>query len=270
MSLIATGLTISGELHGHPSDVSAQYLVVGAGGGGGINGQGGGGAGAVLTGTTALIIGFPYVITIGQPNGYNNAGGGDIWGGDGDPSSLIGSKVSLTAFGGTGNIHSTYTGGTSGNGNVGGTGAGAVGGGGAGAGAVGGNAGAVPTYSGAGGDGISSSITGTPTYYGGGGAGAHYGNDYLSGLVGNPGLGGGGGAGAGGGGGGAGTPNTGGGGGAGSFSGNLTMGGNGGSGVVVIRIPTAFYTGNITGSPVVTTVGSDTVIQFNASGTYTA
>jgi hypothetical protein len=35
-------------------------------------------------------------------------------------------------------------------------------------------------------------------------------------------------------------------------------------------IPTASYTGTTTGSPVVTTSGSNTVVKFNSSGTYTA
>jgi hypothetical protein len=46
--------------------------------------------------------------------------------------------------------------------------------------------------------------------------------------------------------------------------------GNGGSGVVILSIPTARYTGTTTGSPTVTTNGSNTILTFNASGTYTA
>ncbi len=44
----------------------------------------------------------------------------------------------------------------------------------------------------------------------------------------------------------------------------------GGSGVVILRMPTAIYTGTVTGAPTVTTVGSDTVITFLGTGTYTA
>jgi hypothetical protein len=40
--------------------------------------------------------------------------------------------------------------------------------------------------------------------------------------------------------------------------------------VVIISIPTAFYTGTTTGSPVVTTSGSTTILHFNSSGSYTA
>lgn len=42
------------------------------------------------------------------------------------------------------------------------------------------------------------------------------------------------------------------------------------SGIVVIRIPTANYTGTTTGSPTVTTDGSDTIMKFTSSGSYTA
>ena len=44
----------------------------------------------------------------------------------------------------------------------------------------------------------------------------------------------------------------------------------GGSGIVILRMPTAIYTGTVTGAPTVTTVGSDTVITFLGTGTYTA
>ena len=46
------------------------------------------------------------------------------------------------------------------------------------------------------------------------------------------------------------------------------QGGNGGSGIVILRLPTADYSGLTTGSPTVTTDGSDTVLQFTGSGTY--
>jgi hypothetical protein len=84
-----------------------------------------------------------------------------------------------------------------------------------------------------GGDGIESSISGVPTYYGGGGGGLGWYDPYYSGQGGN-----------GGGGDGAstlgevgndGTPNTGGGGGGGSYNGTFYKGGDGGSGIVIIR-----------------------------------
>jgi hypothetical protein len=46
--------------------------------------------------------------------------------------------------------------------------------------------------------------------------------------------------------------------------------GNGGSGVVILRMLTSDYSGTTTGSPTVTTDGSYTVVKFTSSGTYTA
>jgi hypothetical protein len=63
-----------------------------------------------------------------------------------------------------------------------------------------------------------------------------------------------------------GTANTGMGGG-GSYS---VAAGNGGSGVVIISIPTIYYSGTTTGSPTVTTNGAFKVLTFTSSGTYTA
>jgi hypothetical protein len=45
---------------------------------------------------------------------------------------------------------------------------------------------------------------------------------------------------------------------------------SGGSGVVIISVPTANYTGTTTGSPTVTTNGANTVMKFTSSGSYTA
>jgi hypothetical protein len=64
----------------------------------------------------------------------------------------------------------------------------------------------------------------------------------------------------------AGTVNTGGGAGA-SWS---SSGNAGGSGIVIISIQTAYYTGTTTGSPTVTTSGTNTILTYTASGTYTA
>jgi len=87
-------------------------------------------------------------------------------------------------------------------------------------------------------------ITGSTVTYGGGGAGG----SSASGT--------------------AGTANTGGGGGGGG-AGSATSGA-GGSGVVIISVPTTNYSSTTTGSPTVTTYGSNTIIKFTASGTYTA
>jgi hypothetical protein len=68
-----------------------------------------------------------------------------------------------------------------------------------------------------------------------------------------------------------GTANTGGGGGgAGSFTGPSVVAGSGGKGVVILSVPTASYSGTSTGSPTITTSGSNTIMQFNGSGSYTA
>ena len=67
--------------------------------------------------------------------------------------------------------------------------------------------------------------------------------------------------------GGDGTANLGGGGGGSERGGS--RGGNGGSGVVILRVPSTDYSGTTTGSPTVTTDGSDKVITFTGSGSYT-
>ena len=67
----------------------------------------------------------------------------------------------------------------------------------------------------------------------------------------------------------AGTDGLGGGGGGGYAYSNASIAKDGGDGVVILRVPTARYTGTTTGSPTVTTTGTDTVIKFTASGSYT-
>jgi hypothetical protein len=66
-----------------------------------------------------------------------------------------------------------------------------------------------------------------------------------------------------------GTANTGGGGGGNHSTG---LGGTGGSGVVILRVPTSDYnqSGGTTGSPTVSIDGTDTIIKFTGSGSYTA
>ena len=279
---------------------SADFLVIAGGGGGGGSYSGGGGAGGYRNsyasetsgggGSTesdiTLTTGATYTITVGD-GGAAGSGGGNA-GSDGGVSSIIGTGVSITTVGGggggtgpsgpggrtggsgggggsssgtgggyPGGAGTTNQGFAGGNGSSSGTGYG--GGGGGGAGVAGAN------YSGGGGNGgngLASSITGSSvTRAGGGGAGSWTGEGSRAS------------GGSGGGGigadntqsGGAGSTNTGsGGGGAGQAA------GAGGSGVVILRVPTANYSGTTTGSPTVSTDGSDTVIIFNASGSYTA
>jgi len=261
-----------------PQIYDAEYLVVAGGGGAGKPGDnrsGGGGAGGLLTnyGGTAISFtgGITYTITVGA----GGAGGTTNTGAQGANSVLSGSDItSITSIGGGGGGGQTPTtggsgggggdteagaAGTVGQGNAGGNGTPggvAAGGGGGGAGAVGGNSSS--STGGAGGNGLANSITGASVTYAGGGGGI------CENGTGGSGGSGGGGAGTGGAGG-DGTANLGGGGGAGHSS-----AGDGGSGVVILRVATAKYSGTTTGSPTVTTDGSDTIIKFNASGSYTA
>ena len=267
---------------------SADYLIVAGGGSGGgtsaANNAGGGGAGGLLTGTQTLSTGTTYSFVVGAGgaaitgnlkgnNGSNSTAFGlTAIGGGGGGSYNAGGLNGGSGGGGGGNSGGTKGLGTTGQGNNGGIGKnytiGAGSGGGGGAGAVGGDAGANdPGPSGSGGIGIASSITGTSTYYSGGGGGAAYaaGGDL-------PGSGG-----TGGGGNGAysttpsatsGSVNTGGGGG--GATGTIFSSGAGGSGIVIISVPSANYTGTVTGSPTITTSGANTIIQFTSSGSYTA
>jgi len=269
---------------------------------------GGGGAGGLLTGSTTLTIGTTYSVTVGAggaggaystaaTSGTNSSitalsltavGGGS---GGGATSSAIYAAASCVSGGGGGSS-GAGTGGsgganTAGQGNAGGNflSNGIVyGGGGGGAGAAGGAPNNIgPSYAsngGAGGAGLSNSITGSAVYYagGGGGTGGWPGNNYGVGGVGGTGGGGtgtsftnGGGGNAGFIAGTAGTANTGGGGGGGGNNGTSNSNGlAGGSGVVILSVPTAYYSGTTTGSPTITTSGSNTIITFTASGSYTA
>ena len=133
--------------------------------------------------------------------------------------------------------------------------------------AVNGGANRDKAVAGRGGDGLYTKITGSLVGTGGGGGGASdfSGYDYAPIQNTYAGFGGGGGD-ASGGNAGSGTVNTGGGGGGGKYQ--SQPGGSGGSGVVVLRIKTSEYSGTTTGSPTVTTVGDDTVLVYNGSGTY--
>jgi hypothetical protein len=260
--------------------ITASYLMIAGGGSGGRSNGGGGGAGGYLESTATLSAGSTYTVTIGA--GGTAVSTATLRGNDGSSSSLSGTGLSLTSTGGGGGgsqggtaagrnggsggggAYPSGAGGTatSGQGFDGGLGATASGngGGGGGANSLGrtADAASLPQW---GGNGKSSSITGTAVNRGGGGGGG--GLDR-------------GGTGTSGGGNGAytanaeaGTANTGGGGGGGS-SGLATSSGAGGSGVVILSVPTIEYSGITTGSPTVTTSGSNTILQFNSSGSYTA
>jgi len=273
--------------------LSLEYLIVAGGGAGGNNfanspydgygnPAGGGGAGGLLTSTlSSPTVGNTLTVTVGGGGAGTTTAS---QGANGTNSSVTGTGVSLTCIGGGAggqeqvqsgtdggsgggaSANGTSGSGTTGQGNDGGASpSGYPGGGGGGAGAAGGNS--TSTVAGDGGIGIQSNITGTQAYYaggGGGGAASYQGKTAGAGGAGGGGAGNSSGAGAngtdftGGGGGGAGT----------NLSSN-EQGGNGGSGVVIFKVPTNHYTGATTGNPTITTDGDYTIIKFESSGSYT-
>jgi len=266
--------------------VSVRYLIVAGGGGGGSDHGGGGGAGGLLAGTVSKAEGTSYTITVGTGGAggsypTDGTNGTDsvfdnltATGGGRGQTQTIGTGGASGGSGGGGNGGPGYLpggSGTSGQGNAGGYGSGTDpsgygrGGGGGGAGAIGDDAG---TTGGDGGDGVQNDITGTNTYYAGGGGGGSF----------NSGAGGQGGLGGGGNGGGTsnnsgqnGTDGLGGGGGGASndTGGTRDIGGNGGNGVVILRFASSTPTPTVTGGPTITTVGSDKVYKWTASGSIT-
>jgi hypothetical protein len=259
-----------------------SYLVVAGGGAGGWNGGGGGGAGGYLTSTATVTAGTVYTATVGGGGSGNSSG--TSAGGNGSNSSLTGGALSVTSIGGGGgaggSVASGVAGGsggggngnntanspggagTAGQGNAGGTGVSGNGPGGGGGGAS--AAGTNGSSGGTGGNGTASSITGSSVTYAGGGGAARNTGTPVAGGTGGGGTGGTSSVAAT-----AGTTNLGGGsGGAWNAGGSAP---NGGSGVVIISVPTANYTGTVTGSPTVTTSGANTIITWtSSSGTYTA
>jgi len=268
---------------------SVDFLVVAGGGGGGGNVGGGGGAGGYRTSTQTVSAGTVITVTVGD----GGAGGAnEIGGTQASSASISGSGLTtITSAGGGGGSGRTAgannggsTGGSGGGGaggssgsfagfagntpstspsqgNTGGTGNNSAtisGGGGGGANAVGANS--TSSAGGNGGSGSSSSITGSSITYAGGGGGG------CQGTIGTGGSGGGGNGGTNGVPGSNGTANLGGGGGGG---GNSQAGGTGGKGVVILSVPTASYSSTSTGSPTITTSGSNTILTFTGSGTYT-
>jgi len=287
-----------------PVPYSVDFLVIAGGGGGGGNagapGPGGGaggaggyrnsysnepsGGGGSSEATLTFTAGTVYTVTVGGGGAGGPADGASPGqpGGTGTDSSISGTGITtITSSGGGGGggrnangvaggsgggagggTSPTQTGGagTANQGYAGGSSVSQGGGGGGGSGAIGSNAVSPSNTGGAGGAGLASSITGSSVTRAGGGGGG----GTLAGAAGT------GSAGAGGGtavNGSAATVNTGSGGGGGGVS--TTTGGAGGKGVVILRIPTANYSGTTTGSPTVTTDGTDKVIVFNDSGTIT-
>lgn len=246
-------------------DLVCDYLVVAGGGGGGCalnaansEGAGGGGAGGLRSTVTvtggggtletplSLVANYAYTATVGAggsggavSNNNGASGNNSVFatvtstGGGGGGKSATAGLTGGSGGGGGAGASAPYAGGsgTSNQGYAGGSGsvAGRAGGGG-GAGQVGASASSTVIGSGNGGNGVAVSITGSSVTYAGGGGGGGYSNT----EVGNGGTGGGGKGGAfssslqaq------AGTANLGAGGGGASY--NLA-GGNGGSGIVVVR-----------------------------------
>jgi hypothetical protein len=268
---------------------SVDFLVVAGGGGGGGNKGGGGGAGGFRTSTQSVNGGTTYTITVGDGGAGGISGTGN--GTNGSNSSISGAGLTtITSTGGGGGA--TDISNSAANGNSGGSGGGGARGGSAGSGNTpsvspsqgnsggsgsasgglnGGGGGGASASGGAGGgsagnggSGTASSITGSSVTYAGGGGGQGY-----TPLGGNSGSGGAGGGGNGGtSGGGNGTANLGGGGG--GDEGGFGIGGSGGKGVVILSMLTTKYSGTTTGSPTVTTSGSNTILKFTGSGSYTA
>ena len=269
-----------------PQPYTVDFLVVAGGGGGWRQGaSGGGGAGGYRNSyasetsggggssetSLSFVGGTVYTITVGAGGaGALNGGAASVAGGD---SSISGSGITTITSVGGGTVGTNSGDGGSGAGGADFGGAGGSGtanqgtdggNGGPGGGNTGGGGGAKDAGNtdgqGYGGDGLSSSITGSAVTRGGGGAGA--GGNRPGGA------GGGGNATSPSGNGGDATVNTGSGGGAGAVS-TPNDGGDGGSGVAILRMPTASYSGTTSGSPTVSTSGSDTILVFNASGSYT-
>ena len=284
-----------------PSNYTADFLVIGGGGGASGNRSGGAGAGGYRNSynfessggggsaesSITLTGGQTYTITIGaggtgdgatgvQDNGDDSSISGygittitSLGGGAGGTrqnnngasgGSGGGASNDTSAFRGNGTANQGYRGGDNG------TNDNETAAGGGGAGAIGNDGQGASSGRGNGGNGVASTITGSSVYRAGGGGGGAGSTQ----PAGSGGTGGGGAGGAPATGGSNGTANTGGGAGGGGDGGSTQA--NGGSGVVILRIPDGNYSGTTTGSPTVTTGvgGTDTVLVFTGSGSYTA
>tara|TARA_R110001606_G_C15345419_1_gene647007 strand:- start:205 stop:1638 length:1434 start_codon:yes stop_codon:yes gene_type:complete len=284
-----------------------NYVIIAGGGTGGRSGtttnafypSGGGGAGGFRTtfGTTSgggcsaestiNLEANTFTVTIGA-GGNPGSASATGYGSGGSDSTLAYASTTVTTVGGGGGNGPQW--GNSDGGSGGGGGGGVYQSPGSGTACQGYGAGSMSSswcgsYTGAGGGGaggtnsqanggpgISNSITGAAVDYAGGGGGGTMANTTSCHGTGGTGGGGTGGYGTGtysGVAGTDGTVNTGsGGGGSGNYAINGAICGAGGSGLVILRLPTASYTGTVTGSPTVTTDGTDTIMKFTGSGTY--
>jgi len=249
-------------------------LLVGGGGGGG-NVGGGGAGGLIFQPIIDFTKGVTYSINVGGGGAGGSSSIGYVTLQKGTNTTIVGL---LTAYGGGGGANLYNTIGGSGGSGGGGGGFGYPGGAGTlGQGFGGGDGSPVNNFGGSGGgaggygndgenylavtggNGLQINITGTPTYYAGGGANSSFDSNWSTSTAAG-GLGGGGATRT------NGTSNTGGGGG----GGKSTLGGSGGKGIVILKIPTANYSGITTGSPSISNNGIFTILTYNSSGTYTA
>ena len=273
------------------TNYSVEYLVVAGGGAGGGNAGGGGGAGGYRASTATVTIATGYTVTVGAggsggtgngANGGNSVfstitstGGG---GGGGLQTDTASARAGASGGsggggGGTGNDNvgvASGGSGTSGQGNSGGSSgtspSSCIRDGGGGGGSTG--AGGAASGQSAGGGGIGTVWSNGGSYAGGGGGGNTNYTAYSCGAdqpggAGNSGGGNGGSAANGS----SATTNTGSGGGGGGFSpSNAYSGGNGASGIVIVR-----YSGTQRGTGgTVSSSGGYTYHTFTSSGTYTA
>ena len=298
------------NLYSQAAYTVSALVVGGGGGGGADQAGGGGAGGVLANNSLTLVPGTTYIVSVGRGgysgsgtapaqgiNGGNSTfgsliayGGGGGAGGDGGGGSILMNGLN-GGSGGGGATRSAAAGGAVGTAGTGVTGQGYAGGigstdnfnyqaagGGGGAGGVGGNGtGPSPNQAaGAGGIGVTTTlittsqattygvgqVVSTSVYFGGGGGGGV--NRNAAGV-----------GGSGGGGTGSyqaningtsGTPNTGGGGG----GGLNYAGGNGGSGCVILSVPTTYYSGIQTGATVITNGANTVLIWKSGYGSYTA
>jgi hypothetical protein len=211
---------------------SVEYLVVGGGGGAGngydSGGGGGAGGGMVLTGTTSVIPGNSYTITVGsggtggadtRTNNNGTTGGNSVFDsitalggglGGGSRTNNPGPAGTGAGLGGAAQVTNVSSG-VGGNGGGGGN----AGGGGGGATGAGTNR-TSASIAGVGGAGITSSISGSAVTYGRGGNGGTANAGTINGANGANNTGNGGGAGS-------------------SNTADSSSGGNGGSGIVILK-----------------------------------